>query len=98
MNRELRCDKTVQEENPILNNPYEEPVWHYATNHQGELDYSHRVKGRRIFIPEVQTIPVRQGSQGDLMELREIAKAEHSSHIVNILRREIGAWREAKYP
>ncbi len=45
--------------NPILNNPYEEPFWHYATNFQGELDYSRPVRGRRVFTPEVQTIPIR---------------------------------------
>ena len=68
-----------RDENPILNNPYEEPSWHYATNLQGELDYSRPVKGRRVFTPEVQTIPVRQGVQGDLMELDEISKAEHGN-------------------
>jgi hypothetical protein len=51
------------EPNPILNNPYEEPLWHYATNLAGELDYARPVKGRRIFTPEVQSIPVRQGSE-----------------------------------
>ena len=84
--------------NPILNNPYEEPAWHYATNLQGELDYARPVKGRRIFTPEIQSIPVRQGAQGDLMELHEVAAAEHGSHVVNLLRREIRAWRGAKYP
>jgi len=45
----------MPEENPILNNPYEEPERHYATNLQGELDYEKPVKGRRVFSPEVQT-------------------------------------------
>lgn len=31
------------EQNPILNNPYEEPTWHYSTNLQGELDYARPV-------------------------------------------------------
>ncbi len=88
----------MPDENPILNNPYEEPGWHYATNLQGELDYSRPVKGRRVFTPEIQTIPVRQGTQGDLMELNEVAVASHGSHVVNLLRREISAWRGAKYP
>lgn len=88
----------MAEDNPILNNPYEEPAWHYATNLEGELDYSRPVKGRRIFRPEVQTIPVRQGLQGELMELNELAAEKHESHIVNLLRREVGAWRLAKYP
>src|SRR5438477_1650593 len=88
----------MSDANPILNNPYGEPALHYATNLAGELDYSHPERGRRIFTPEIQTIPVRQGAQGDLMELNEIAAAEHSNHIVNVLRRELAAWRQARYP
>lgn len=86
------------DQNPILNNPYEEPTLHYATNLQGELDYSRPVKGRRIFTPEIQSIPVRQGAQGDLLEFNEAATAEYGSHVVNLLRREMAAWRHAKYP
>jgi type III restriction enzyme len=88
----------MADENPILNNPYEEPHWHYATNLQGELDYTRPVKGRRFFTPEVQTIPVRQGAQGDLMELNDLAVGEHGKHNVNLLRREVSVWRQAKYP
>src|SRR4051794_12566612 len=82
----------MPEHNPILNNPYAEPQWHYATNTAGELDYEKPVKGRRTFTPEIQTIPVRQGSQAELMGYNTIAESEHGSHIVNLLRREVGAW------
>jgi len=64
----------MAEENPILNNPYEEPQSHYSTNMAGELDYSRPVKGRKIFTPDVQSIPVRQGAQGDLMELMTLLR------------------------
>src|SRR5206468_11469274 len=84
--------------NPILKKPYNEQSWHNATKHQIELDYTRPLKGRRVITPEIQTIPVRQGPQGDLMELNEVAAADHGSHVVNLLRREIGAWRQAKYP
>ena len=86
------------EENPILNNPYDEPEWHYSTNLAGELDYSKRVKGRRVFLPVVQTVPVQQESQGDLMELNEVAGTTYGNHLVNLLRREVAAWRQEKYP
>jgi len=46
----------MADENPILNNPYEEPHLHYATNLQGELDYSRPVKGGRVFTPETRMI------------------------------------------
>ena len=88
----------MADENPILNNPYEEPEWHYATNLAGEPDYSNPVKGRRIFTPEIQNIPVRQGPQAELMELNEAVGAEFGNHVVNLLRREVAAWRNEKYP
>jgi type III restriction enzyme len=32
------------------------------------------------------------------MELNEVAGAQYGSHPVNLLRREVGAWRRDKYP
>lgn len=87
----------MSEQNPVLNNPYEEPTLHYATNLQGELDYSREKNGRRVFSPEIQSIPVRQGPQSDLEGLHD-AESEYGSHIVNLLRREVGQWRGADYP
>ena len=49
--------------NPILNNPFEEPRFHYATNLKGELDYERVVSGRRPFSPEVLKKPKRISSQ-----------------------------------
>src|SRR4051812_6341161 len=93
------CDpEIVTDANPILNNPYEEPAWHYATNLAGELDYEKPVKGRRMFTPEVHTIPVRQGTQSELMELNEVAAGQHGNHLVNLLRREVAVWRGSNYP
>ena len=85
-------------DNPILNNPYREPVLHYATNLKGELDYQEIVKGRRLFSGTVQTIPVPQGAQRDLPGVNESLAAAHGDHLVNILRREVKLWREADYP
>ena len=84
-------------ENPILNNPYEEPSQHYATNLAGELDYSRIQEGRRIFTPDVQSIPVQSGDQKDLLEINEY-QATYGEELVNLLRREIGVWRAKKYP
>jgi hypothetical protein len=54
-------------DNPILNNPYEEPRLHYATSVDGELDYERVIDGRRVFTPDIQSIPVRAGSQKELL-------------------------------
>src|SRR2546423_592168 len=85
-------------DNPILNNPYLEPALHYATNLDGELDYENVVKGRRLFSGMVQTVPVQQRGQRHLMELDDVIAGSHGDHIVNVLRREVKAWREAGYP
>lgn len=84
-------------ENPILNNPYEEPQLHYATNVEGELDYGTQVQGRRAFTGADQAIPVRQKNQADLPGLGEAFAAAHNNLLVNILRREVKAWREEGY-
>src|SRR5206468_2537440 len=83
--------------NPILNNPYREPEWHYATNLEGELDYEKIEPGRRIFTGEIQTIPVPQRSQLSLVEVNEYAAREYANHVVNLLRREVGGWRKSGY-
>ncbi|MGH8018380.1 MAG: hypothetical protein ACREIA_08830 [Opitutaceae bacterium] len=56
-------DSARRNANPILNNPYEEPRLHYATNSAGELDYERPLEGRRPFTPEMHSVPVRVGSQ-----------------------------------
>src|SRR3989475_6214253 len=88
----------MAEPNPILNNPYREPEWHYATNLEGELDYEKVEGGRRVFTGELQTIPVPQRTQLSLVELNEFAAREYGNHLVNVLRQEICTWRNAGYP
>src|ERR1700736_1308616 len=89
----------ANETNPILNNPYEEPLLHYATNLEGELDYSKIETGRRLFAGAVQTIPLPQRrQQEDLLKMQDFAATNYGTHLVNLLRKEVAAWRDAKYP
>jgi type III restriction enzyme len=83
--------------NPILNSPYDEPKLHYATDVDGSLNYSDIREGRRIFSPDIQVIPTRQGPQGSIFEVNDFA-AEYGTHIINLCRKEVGKWREEKYP
>src|SRR5438094_10203620 len=46
----------------------------------------------------VQTVPVPQRGQLGLMEVNEFAATNYGSHLMNSLRREVGAWRAADYP
>ena len=52
----------MSSENPILNSPYEEPKLHYATDPDGSLNYNDIRGNRRIFTPDIQVIPSKQGS------------------------------------
>jgi type III restriction enzyme len=87
----------MSSENPILNSPYDEPKLHYATDADGSLNYSDIREGRRIFSPDIQVIPTRQGPQGSIFEVNDFA-AEYGTHIINLCRKEVGKWREEKYP
>ncbi|NML65551.1 DEAD/DEAH box helicase family protein [Hymenobacter sp. RP-2-7] len=84
-------------DNPILNNPYQEPAGHYATDQQGNLDYARVEAGRRLFVPEVQVVPGKHQGQKEVFAFNEAA-ASYGTHPVNLLRREVGQWRAAGYP
>jgi type III restriction enzyme len=84
-------------DNPILNSPYLEPELHYSTAEDGSLDYEAIIKSRRIFTPSGQVIPIRQGPQRNL-GYAEQSTPDLDNHIVNLCRKEIGKWRDEKYP
>ena len=81
--------------NPILNSPYEAPAWHYATDQAGNLNYEEVREGRRIFTPDTPVIPLAQ-SQPGMFDINELA-VEFGEHLINLVRREVSAWREAGY-
>ena len=87
----------MNSDNPILNNPYEEPLLHYDTDRDGNLDYSNVCKGRRIFKPDIAVIPSRQSGQKEVFEWNDDA-AEYEMHMINLCRKEVGKWRLEKYP
>ncbi len=87
----------MSSDNPILNNPYEEPKFHYSTDSEGSLNYNDVCKGRRIFKPESQVIPARQTGQGELLEWND-EEGQYRDYLVNLCRVEVGKWRTEDYP
>lgn len=83
--------------NPILNSPYLEPKLHYSTAADGTLDYDDVRQGRRVFVPDTQVIPIRQGPQKAMFDVNDEAES-YSAHQVNLMREEVGKWRAAAYP
>ncbi len=82
----------MESHNPILNNPYEEPKKHYATDPDGNLNYEDIRKGRRIFTPDIQSLPGKQGPQNSLFEINDL-KEQFDGFLVNLLREEVSKWR-----
>jgi type III restriction enzyme len=83
-------------DNPIINNPYLEPKQHYATDADGSLNYLDIREGRRHFTPDVQVIPIKQGPQGSIFDVNDLA-ATYEQHLINLVRKEAGKWREEGY-
>lgn len=83
--------------NPILNNPYHEPLLHYSTDLSGNLDYDFKVTGRRIFKVDKNVMPSKQKGIKEMFEWNE-EPGEYTTHIINLCRKEVGQWRSDKYP
>lgn len=86
-------------DNPILNSPYEIPLFHYASNddEQRTINYDKILKGRRSFDPSGQPALNRPAQQQGLGFEADDNNAVNQ-HIINLLRSEVGKWREAEYP
>src|ERR1700733_4396600 len=83
--------------NPILNNPYKHPALYYSTDPKdGSLNYNAIKQGRRIFNRQRQEIPLKQ-LQAPIFDVNEAASDEDLSHIINLLRKEVGDWRNSGY-
>ena len=82
---------------PILNGPYEEPEFHYATTTDGNLDYEDKRRGRRIFAPETPQVPLGKQAQSGMFDINDFA-AQYRDHLVNQLREQVGTWRRQEYP
>jgi type III restriction enzyme len=83
--------------NPILNNPYLEPKFHYATDAEGSLNYLDIRPGRRIFTTDIQVIPQRQGEQPSMFDVNEDDQ-QYGLHLINLTRIQVGNWRADGYP
>ena len=84
------------EPSPILNGPYEEPGHHYATAEDGRLDYERPLPGRRLFVPTTPQIPLGRSAQGSMFDINDFA-GEFRSHLVNLVREQVKAWRSSGY-
>ena len=65
---------------PILNNPYEEPRWHYDADLYGNLDYDHVLDGRRPYSATIGIMPEK--SKKALFSNEEVFKISLTSEVL----------------
>lgn len=88
---------TDNEKNPILNNPYEEPAWHYDTDLDGNLDYGRVLPGRRPYTSQIGIQPKSQADEA-LFHGSDFESDDPNAAFINRLRDEVKQWREKNYP
>ena len=88
----------AESQSPILNNPYEEPLYHYDTDAEGNLDYDNVREGRRPFATEVSLTAKKRGGQGDLFTGNDLYQEDEDAKFINTMRDEVKKWRIEGYP
>ncbi len=83
-------------ENPILNNPYREPEYHYNVDADGNLDYNSILQGRRPYIGRINISP-NAVRNSQLFNAEDVVN-DPDADFINGLRKEVKSWREKGYP
>ena len=91
--------KTVKysSDNPVLNNPYEEPRWYYDTDMNGNIDYSTIINGRRPYGYDVSIVP-KGNMQSNLFSQEDFESLNPNAKFINEIRKQVKVWRERGYP
>lgn len=84
-------------DNPVLNNPYEEPQYYYDTDMNGNIDYATVINGRRPFGYDVNIVPKKRGDQ-TIFSQEDFITVDPNAEFINGIRKEVKSWREAGYP
>jgi type III restriction enzyme len=84
-------------DNPVLNNPYEEPQYYYDTDMNGNIDYATVINGRRPFGYDVNIVPKKRGDK-TFFSQGEFISVNPNAEFINGIRKEVKMWRIAGYP
>ena len=81
---------------PILNNPYEEPQFHYDADLNGNLDYNKILQGRRPYSAQIGIAPNRPDIA--LFGREDLYETDPNATFINLIRDEVKKWRMSGYP
>ena len=87
--------KTFSGDNPVLNNPYEEPMYYYDSDMNGNIDYTKVISGRRPFGYDVNIVPKR--AEQTMFAQSEFGSQDSNAEFINTIRNEVKSWREGGY-
>lgn len=82
---------------PILNNPYEEPRWHYDVTLEGNLDYSKILEGRRPYSAHLTVMPDTSSSKS-IFSAEDVPIEDKNAKFINGIRQVVKEWRKQGYP
>ena len=86
----------INSDNPVLNNPYEEPQYYYDSDANGNIDYETVITGRRPYGYDINIVPKR--GQRSMFSQEDFASADPNAEFINEIRSQVKSWREADYP
>lgn len=87
----------VSNDNPVLNNAYEEPKYYYESDINGNIDYMKIVEGRRPYGYDVNIVPNKRGQQ-TIFTQGDFVTSDPNAEFINTIRKEVKEWRLAGYP
>ena len=89
--------QSTNNDNPILNNPYEEPKYYYDSDMNGNIDYETVLNGRRPYGYDVNIVPKKRREQ-TMFSIEDFSSSDPNADFINTIREEVKAWRDAGYP
>lgn len=90
--------QNMASESPILNNPYEEPLYHYDTDVNGNLDYNKIVDGRRPYTAGLGVNPGGSNNPALFSGSDFQDDSDPNAAFINGIREEVKKWRDSSYP
>lgn len=83
-------------DNPVLNNAYEEPLYYYDSDINGNIDYTKVISGRRPYGYDVNIVPKKRGQQ-TIFTQGDFVTVDPNAEFINTIRDEVKKWRLGGY-
>ena len=83
--------------NPVLNNAYEEPIYYYGSDINGNIDYTKIAERSRPFGFDVNIVPKKREQQ-TIFTQGIFVTTDPNTEFINSIRKEVKEWSFVGYP